>query len=480
MALYIASKHNSNVLQGSSANSYGFRFVQAIDKTQPTARLWTDGGPSRCLVLPVRAAAASGSGMSPVPPEPLPRVPSSSQPPVPPAYLKSSAPLGSGYSTAGVGGTGGPSSPAIGTGGSGSQPGPGGVDMNKMLLGLLALAVAVPLYNWITKSFIKTDVTTSTSTSTTGAVGSVGTVGAVDRTVVVVEDRVKTGVPGTATATSGHSSSHSASHAKADLTAKGKHAVDHGKTVAGNAGLTAQVELGKAGRAVQHKAEDVKDAVDINTHNLGHKAERGLANAKKEIKHVAEDTKHALVDGIVSAEHKAHEAKVKSGRAVHRAAEKIGDTLHDTEVVAVKASRNVLDNIKGAATSVGRKMHLVADSTEKGVRNTLDKTGRGVDHASVTKTTVVTTTTVDTDRRAAYYTAGGVAMGAGVLAALYYWDRKGGDLKGKMMKLQHRTAEAVDHAAVKAKGALARTAQEPSGPNAIKATTTTSTTTTAR
>ncbi|GFH31162.1 hypothetical protein HaLaN_30146, partial [Haematococcus lacustris] len=66
---------------------------------------------------------------------------------------------------------------------------------------------------------------------------------------------------------------------------------------------------------------------------------------------------------------------------------------------------------------------------------------------------------------AAYYTAGGLAVSAGVLAALYYWDRKGGDLKGKMKKLQDRTVEAVDHAAVKAKGALARTtAQEPSGP----------------
>ncbi|GFH31160.1 hypothetical protein HaLaN_30144 [Haematococcus lacustris] len=62
-------------------------------------------------------------------------------------------------------------------------------------------------------------------------------VGAVDRTVVVVEDRVKTGTTGgTTTGSSGHSSSHSASHAKADLTAKGKHAVDHTKTVAGNAG----------------------------------------------------------------------------------------------------------------------------------------------------------------------------------------------------------------------------------------------------
>ncbi|GFH31161.1 hypothetical protein HaLaN_30145, partial [Haematococcus lacustris] len=124
------------------------------------------------------------------------------------------------------------------------------------------------------------------------------------------------------------------------------------------------MELGKAGRTVQHKVEDVKDAVDINTHNLGNKAERGFANAKKEIKHVAEDTKHALADTVVDAENKAHEVKVKGGRAVQRAAEKIGDTLHDTEVVAVKASRNVLDNIKGAATSVGRKMHLVADSTE--------------------------------------------------------------------------------------------------------------------
>ncbi|GFH27164.1 hypothetical protein HaLaN_25440, partial [Haematococcus lacustris] len=57
----------------------------------------------------------------------------------------------------------------------------------------------------------------------------------------------------TTTGSSGHSSSHSASHAKADLTAKGKHAVDHTKTVAGNAGLTAQMELGKAGRTVSHQ-----------------------------------------------------------------------------------------------------------------------------------------------------------------------------------------------------------------------------------
>ena len=30
------------------------------------------------------------------------------------------------------------------------------------------------------------------------------------------------------------------------------------------------------------------------------------------------------------------------------------------------------------------------------------------------------------------YTAGGVALGAAVLGALYYWDKKGGDLAGKV------------------------------------------------
>jgi hypothetical protein len=38
------------------------------------------------------------------------------------------------------------------------------------------------------------------------------------------------------------------------------------------------------------------------------------------------------------------------------------------------------------------------------------------------------------------YTAGGVLLGSGVLAALYYWDRKGGDLKGKVRLSKPPTA----------------------------------------
>jgi hypothetical protein len=44
----------------------------------------------------------------------------------------------------------------------------------------------------------------------------------------------------------------------------------------------------------------------------------------------------------------------------------VSDTVYDAERAATKASRGVLEGIKGAATTVGRKLHVVADATESG------------------------------------------------------------------------------------------------------------------
>jgi hypothetical protein len=42
----------------------------------------------------------------------------------------------------------------------------------------------------------------------------------------------------------------------------------------------------------------------------------------------------------------------------------VSDAVYDAEVATGKVTKGVLENIKGAATSVGRKLHVVADSTE--------------------------------------------------------------------------------------------------------------------
>jgi hypothetical protein len=63
----------------------------------------------------------------------------------------------------------------------------------------------------------------------------------------------------------------------------------------------------------------------------------------------------------------------------------------------------------------------------EGGRKAADKAERavGVKHLGSLETT-------SEQRKTAAYVAGGVALGLGTLAALYYWDRKGGDLSGKV------------------------------------------------
>lgn len=42
----------------------------------------------------------------------------------------------------------------------------------------------------------------------------------------------------------------------------------------------------------------------------------------------------------------------------------VSDAVYEGEVAAGKATKSVLEGLKGAATKVGRTLHVVADSTE--------------------------------------------------------------------------------------------------------------------
>lgn len=327
-----------------------------------------------------------------------------------------------------TGGPGGGSSPSL-------PPLPSGWSFEKIVFTILGLTVMLPIANAIKRKYIDkpqpekvVDAVAESSPPSSKSKSAVGKAASAVKHATV--DPIR------------------------DTLAAGVQAVKHSDT----------------GRTVQLKVEDTKDKLDLNVHDASNKTERGVSKTKQEIKHAAEHTKAKLSDTATTVDSKGQDIKAKTGRAVQRGKEKVTDVAHDVEAAAGKTGKGLLESIKGAATTVGRKLHVVADATEKGAKKAADKAERalGVKHAA-------TPTTDTTDRKAAYYTAAGVATGAGVLAALYFWDRSGGDIAGKVRRLQDKTKEATDkmsgktkEAVGRAKDALQRT-NEPAGPKGANA-----------
>jgi hypothetical protein len=323
----------------------------------------------------------------------------------------------------------------VATGGSGSGPNlpqlPSGWDWNTVLLVSLGVLLAIPAINALRRKYFEKPEEPEHSAAK------------VEEAAVETKQHTKGAVGKAASAVK-----HATIDPIRDTVAAGVQAVKHSETT----------------RTVQHKAEDLKDSADVAAHDASSKAERAAAKAKKEVHHAADHSKSKADDTLSAADSKVHEAKIKAGRAVQRGKEKLSDTVYEAEAETGKAAKGMLEGLKGAATSVGRRLHLVADSTEKGTKKTADKAERALGVK-----TVATPTTSVSERKAAYYTAGGVAVGAGVLGALYYWDRKGGDLMGKISKLRKGTKEAADSAVGRAKEVLHHRTGEPAGPKTTHA-----------
>ncbi len=179
---------------------------------------------------------------------------------------------------------------------------------------------------------------------------------------------------------------------------------------------------------------------------------------------------------------------------MHARTPQVSDTVYEAEQVVGRGTKGVLEGIKGAAGSVGRGLHVVADATESELALREDPRPllapllapgaptmrlvvlslRGLQGASSRRPTRSSrpsacaapraspaasasselahgrrgdlstgevscvparpSTRCSAARRIAYV-AGGVALGTGVLAALYFYDKKGGDISGKVRAL---------------------------------------------
>lgn len=345
--------------------------------------------------LSVRASAAGG----PVPPEPTPSPPGTPAYQPPSVYLRASGPTvpatGAGTPTGGSGGYGG--NRPVSTGGSGGSGGSGGLpsgwSWDRVLLTLLGIGLAVPAWRYLNRRFINKPEPEHTLTKAEDAAAGA---------------KHKTHIPNPIKA------------------------IKHSEPV----------------RALQHKAEDVKDAADVGTYNATSKTDRAVEHGKKDVKHAVEDTKVKGGDVGATVDQKTHEAGVKGSRGLQRTKEKVADTVYHAEEAVAKGGKGVIENIKGAAHSVGRKLHVVGDNAEKSAH----KAAKRVED--------------ETDDRTWWYVGGGVALGTGVLTALYFWDRSGGDLKGKVRKLQDTAMGKAKEARDVAKDVIrsATTDQAPAGP----------------
>ncbi|KAF5827535.1 hypothetical protein DUNSADRAFT_482 [Dunaliella salina] len=217
--------------------------------------------------------------------------------------------------------------------------------------------------------------------------------------------------------------------------------------------VTEEAKRSEAARGVQHKVEDVKDKADTKFYDTTSKAERGYSHLQKDVKQGAEDVREKGADVAAGADRTVHKTSVKGGRVLgERVPEKASDMAYETKKTTKSAGKSMLDSIKNAPRRVGRALHLVADSTEKGTAK--------AERAVKQKTSAVKEKTTEEQRKNAYYVAGGVALGLAALGGLYYYDRQGGDLGGKVKKMQgktreftHKSASAAEKAANKASSA---------------------------
>lgn len=347
---------------------------------------------------------ASASGAGPVPPDPKVPPPGYSQGvPVPPVYLRTPAPASGAGGPTTPGGTGGAGgyggNRPVGTGGSGGSSSggsglPSGWTWDKVLLTLLGIGLAIPAWQYINRRYLFKPEP--------------------EHTAAKAED--------------------------AGLTQKLKHPIK-------------ALKHSEPARSVQHKVEDVKDNVDIGTYTGTAKAERGVEHAKKDVKHAVDDVKVKGGDVASNVDTKSHEGGVKGSRTLQRVKEKVADATWEAEEAVAKGSKGVLEGIKGAATTVGRKLHVVGDNVEKGGKKAARKAEHEVD---------------DADNRTWWYVGSGVAVGTGVLAALYFWDRSGGDIKGKVRKLSDTAAGKAREAKDAIKDMTRNTAADaPAGPRQV-------------
>lgn len=326
----------------------------------------------------------------------------SSQPPAPTSTILD----GSGGSSGSSGGSGG----SGGSGPSGGSSSGGGFDWTKLILAVLGLALAIPAWKYVNRRFLKPEP---------------------EHTIAKVEDKAAE----LKSKNLGQKAVSNVKHAAADARDSVSHTVGSGVQAVKNAEAK-----------VVHKAEDLKDAASAKLHAAGNSVEAGAHKAKTESKHALDHAETKAEEAKAKAD-----AKVKADRTVQRGKDKAGAAVKDAEVSTAKGTKSVLESIKGAAHTVGKKLHVVADSTDKGIKKGADKTERALG----LKGPIVATTT--DDRTKIYAITGATVLTTGALAAaLYYWDRKGGDIKGKLHKLQDRTKEAADKVVSRTNEALNR------------------------